>query len=368
MLPPAGGDLFFALSALADVGLAAAVALVLRRFGVVWAVLAAVAAAAIWVGKLELLGLAGLDVFGIVHVLWLDLVVALPVAGLVLLLRRGRHPVARTVGALALIPAAVGIYASFIEPSRLVVERTEVRVPPERAGAAPVRIGIVSDLQFSRVGAHERRAVERLNEQRPDVVLLPGDIHQGSDEEFREQLPQIRRLLGTLRAPGGVFFVTGDQESTAEAQAALRGTGVKLLDNDTARIRVRDRRLAVLGLQLDPGAGFGVVALRNLDRRPDPREIRLVLAHRPDWVPFLPRRQTADLTVSGHTHGGQVQVPLAGPPTVASDVPRGVGAGGLHVLDGRRLYVSRGVGVERGQAPKLRIGSPPEVSVLTLRG
>ena len=71
--------------------------------------------------------------------------------------------------------------------------------------------------------------------------------------------------------------------------------------------------------------------------------------------------------VAGHTHGGQVQVPYAGPPTIASQVPRGVGAGGLHELEGRRVYVTRGVGVERGQAPKLRIGSPPEVSVLTLR-
>lgn len=368
MLPAVGGDLFFALSALADVALAVGVLLVFRRFGLLWALGAAALAVAIWFGKLELLAAAGLDVFGIVHVLWLDLVVAVPVAGLVLLLRHGSHPVTRVLGGLALLPAALGVYASFIEPSRLVVERTDIPVPPERAGRAPVRIGVVSDLQFSRVGAHERRAIARMREQHPDVILVPGDIHQGSDEEFREQLPEIRHLLGTLDAPGGVFFVMGDQEGMAEAQAALRGTGVKLLDNDTVHLRVRDRRLALLGLQLAPGAGFGVAALRDFDRRRDPREMRVVLAHRPDWVGFLPDRDTADLTVAGHTHGGQVQVPYAGPPTVASQIPRGVGAGGLHELDGRRLYVSRGVGVERGQAPKLRIGSPPEVSVLTLRG
>ncbi len=368
MLPPVGGDLVFALSALADIALAVGVVLVFRRFGLLWAMGAAVFAAAIWAGKLELLTAAGLDEFGIVHVLWLDLVVAVPVAGLVLLLRRGSHPVTRVVGGLALLPAVLGVYASFIEPSRLVIQRTDVRVPAARAGKDPVRIGVISDLQFSRVGAHERRAVERMREQRPDVVLLPGDLHQGPDDEFREQLPAIRRLLGTLRPPGGAYFVTGDQETGPEARAALRGTGVKLLDNDTAHIRVRDRRLAIVGVQLAPGAGFGVAALREFDRRRDPREVGLVLAHRPDWVGFMPRRDTADLMVSGHTHGGQVQVPYAGPPTVASQVPRGVGAGGLHELDGQRLYVSRGVGVERGQAPKLRIGAPPEVSVLTLRG
>jgi predicted MPP superfamily phosphohydrolase len=73
------------------------------------------------------------------------------------------------------------------------------------------------------------------------------------------------------------------------------------------------------------------------------------------------------LTLSGHTHGGQLQLPLVGPLTTASNVPRDVAAGGLHSLDGRRLYVSRGIGVERDQAPRLRFGAPPEISIVTLR-
>jgi uncharacterized protein len=360
-----GGDLLFALSALADVALAVGVLFVLRRFGVLWALAAFVLAAAIWAAKLELSALAGLDAFGIVHVLWLDLVVAVPVAGLYLSLGRDRHPLTRVVGALALVPAALGVYASFIEPGRLVVERADVGVPPQRAGDEPVRLGVVSDLQFSEVGEHERRAVERINRQRPDVILLPGDIHQGSRKEFQEEVPEIRRLLGRLHAPGGVYFAAGDQETREEAQAALAGTGIRPLSDDTIRLRVRDRRLALTGLQLRPGAEAGRAALRR--RAGGAGEIRLVLAHRPDWITYVPPGR-ADLVVSGHTHGGQVQVPYAGPPTVASRVPRGVGAGGLHLIDGTRLYVSRGVGVERGQAPKMRIGSPPEVSVISLRG
>ncbi len=70
--------------------------------------------------------------------------------------------------------------------------------------------------------------------------------------------------------------------------------------------------------------------------------------------------------VAGHTHGGQVQLPIVGPLTIASRVPRSVGAGGLHDLRGRTIYVSRGVGVERGQAPRLRLGAPPEVAIVTL--
>jgi uncharacterized protein len=62
-----------------------------------------------------------------------------------------------------------------------------------------------------------------------------------------------------------------------------------------------------------------------------------------------------------------VLLPLVGPLATASRVPRDVAAGGLHELEGRRVYVSRGVGVERGQAPRLRIGAVPDVSLITLR-
>ena len=98
--------------------------------------------------------------------------------------------------------------------------------------------------------------------------------------------------------------------------------------------------------------------------------MRLLLAHRPDVGLTLPGRPRTDLVVAGHTHGGQVRLPLIGPPMILSDVPREVAAGGLHNLgEGRRVYVSRGVGVEHGgHAPRLRFLSPPEISLLTLTG
>lgn len=367
MLPSAGGHLFFAVSALADVALGVVVVLVFRRFGLAWAAGAAILALAVWRLKLSFLRYAGLDGFGFVHVVWLDLVVAVPVAGLLLLLGRGAHRPSRAVGALALVLAPVGVYASFVEPARIVVERAHVPLSHEREGRRPLRVGVLSDLQFARVGGHERRAVRRLRELRPDVVLIPGDIHQGTREELERELAAIRRLLAQLRPPGGAYFAPGDQESVPEAELALRGTGIRLLADREARARVGDRRLAVLGLGLRPGSAGGRAALRRFESRPHRGEVRIVMAHRPDWVRHLGGDGRIDLLVAGHTHGGQVQVPFAGPPTIASKVPRAVGAGGLHVVDGRRIYVSRGVGVERGQAPKLRLGAPPEVSVLTLR-
>ena len=73
-----------------------------------------------------------------------------------------------------------------------------------------------------------------------------------------------------------------------------------------------------------------------------------------------------DLVVAGHTHGGQVCLPGIGPLFTCTQVPQPVAAGGLHRLLNRWVYVSRGSGHERGQAPRIRLFCPPEVSILTL--
>lgn len=231
----------------------------------------------------------------------------------------------------------------------------------------PLRIGLISDLQCEEVGAHEQEAVERLMAQRPDLILLSGDLHQGSPDKLRSELPGLRRLLARLDAPGGVFAVQGDVESLSEARQITRGTRVRLLENEIVRVRSGDRRVALGGLTLDYWSGDALAVQKRLETAAGLGEVRLLLAHRPDTVLNLRPRSRVDLTLAGHTHGGQVQLPGVGPLMIASRVPRSVGAGGLHSLAGRRIYVSRGVGVERGQAPRLRLGAVPEVSLITLR-
>ena len=362
------GNLVFWIAAAADVVVAgAAVAWAVRRTTAAPFGAAAALAAGIFVLKACLMVPFGLDVFGLAHLVWLELVVVLPAAGFVLVLR-GRGQV-RWAGAPLCLLALVGVYGSFVEPNRLEVERATVEVPGERAGSAAVRVAVLSDLQFERVGPHEQRAVDRVMDLEPDLILIPGDIHQGSSEAFREELPEIRRLLGRLEAPSGVFLVHGDAEDPIEAAEVIRGTDIRLLVNDSAAVRVRDRRITVFGAQKE---WWKVDKRLDLyEEAPGREDIRILLSHRPDAVlslhPESDDRHRVDLTVAGHTHGGQIQLPVLGPVATASDVSRDVAAGGLHEVDGRPLYVSRGVGVERGQAPLVRLGAPPEVSLLTLR-
>jgi predicted MPP superfamily phosphohydrolase len=367
------GNLVFALSAAVDgVLVCAAVWWSLRGDRILRRALAAASVvAALLAVKGIVLVSRGLDVpFGVMHVLWLDMVVVLPLAGVLALVLLGRRPgaaAARVVAVGACLLAPVGAYAALVEPERLVVERAEVGLPAGRGGSEPLRVGVLTDLQFSRLGHHERKAVDRLMAERPDLILLAGDYHQGSRAILHEELPGLRRLLSRLDAPGGVYAVHGDCEGVEEARLVLSGTGVRLLVNDTARTRARGRTISIAGLERDYWSPHAQRLIRTFERAPGERDVRILLSHRPDAIDALSPRSRVDLVVAGHTHGGQVQLPFYGPPSTASGLPRAVAAGGLHDLDGRSIYVSRGVGAERGQAPRLRLGAPPEVAVVTLR-
>lgn len=371
MLSDAGNDVYALSAAFDAVVVLAAVAWAARGapFGrrLLKALVVALAALAAKGVAMLLLGLdPGL---GVAHVVWLDLVVVAPLAGLAVLALAWRRTgtALRVAAVAACLMAPLGAYASFVEPSMLRIERTDVPLAPERDGDRPVKVVVIADLQFERLGDYERDAVERAMAERPDLILLAGDYHQGDGDSFESQLGDIRALLRELDAPGGVYAVQGDAEGFEEVSRTMAGTGVRLLLNEVARARVGDRRLTIAGLERDYDSPAAQAASRRLERARGERDVRILLAHRPDAVFGLAPDTRVDLTVAGHTHGGQVQVPLFGPLWVSSEVPREVGAGGLHSLDGRRIYVSRGVGVERGDAPRFRLNAPPELAILTLR-
>ena len=324
----------------------------------------------------------GLDPFGLIHVAYLDLVVVLPLAGAGLLVagaragwRRGGSPrrqrrvplVVPLVGGLACLLAPIGAYASFVEPYHLQLEMVAVPSLPEHAGDVPIRVGVLADIQTTRVTQYEHDAVDRLMALRPDIILLPGDLMQERPGSEAEVIGGFRELMGKLQAPGGVFFVLGDIDSPEELEAILTGTQVKLLVNDIVRTTVRGRSVTIGGTELNPRSEGTLRTIRRLSRSQDHGDVRILVAHRPDAALQVAPEDRVDLVVAGHTHGGQFVIPGFGPPMTLTGVPRQVGAGGLHRLDsGQQIYVSRGVGMERDQAPPLRFFCPPEVTLLEL--
>lgn len=273
----------------------------------------------------------------------------------------------QTAAAAAALGLPVLIWASFVEPYAL--ERIEVPVPLHvlREGSAPLRIGVLSDLQTNRVRSHEHAAVDLLLAAQPDVILLPGDLYQGPPERWLEVKPGFRELLQRLVAPGGTFLVPGDCDTNARLSDLVAGTPVQLLLGESVPLSVRDRKLRLMGLDLRRPAPQALTAFARAGLE-QPAEIRIALAHRPEAAFNVPIDAPLDLVVAGHTHGGQVRLPGGTALLDLSPVPNRVGGGGLHYVGHQLLYVSRGVGMERSLAPRIRLGCRPEVSLLVLGG
>ncbi len=230
-----------------------------------------------------------------------------------------------------------------------------------------VRIGVISDIQTDRVTDHERRAFDTLMAQKPDLILIPGDIFQGTKAQFEAIREELRDLLGGLSASGGVYCVLGDVDGPGDhLRGILDEAGILLLVDGAVTITVGNRRLTLGGIalkDLEPRARRLVDRLETADGG---EYIHILVAHRPDVVLGMRPESRIDLVVAGHTHGGQIVIPGFGPPMTLSRVPRSVAAGGLHRVAGNAIYVSRGLGYERDQAPRIRFLCPPEVAIISV--
>jgi predicted MPP superfamily phosphohydrolase len=304
-----------------------------------------------------------------VNIVYCSVAIVTPLLGLAFLLlarRRGATRPARLSAFAALALAPVAAYATFVEPYRLIVESTRVPVGVHASMPRALKVAVLSDLQMLSVSDHEREAVRLAMEGKPDLILLPGDLAQLGGERLAALHDAFRELVAPLDAPLGVWAVHGDCESAEGARRLLEGTHIHLLVDECVQLEHDGLRLWLCGLENGYGSKRSLETLADFDSLGAGGELRLVLAHRPDVVSTLAPESHVDLVVCGHTHGGQVQLPFFGPPFILSQVPRSVGAGGLHELGGHKLYVSRGIGWEHGHAPRVRFNCRPEVSVLTL--
>ena len=150
-----------------------------------------------------------------------------------------------------------------------------------------------------------------------------------------------------------MFAVQGDCERN-DWPEMFRGLGVTVIDA-TKSFTFDGLRLTGLSLSDSFHTGLKVPG--------DPTRFHLVLGHAPN---FALGDVPADLLLAGHTHGGQVRLPWFGPLITLSRVPRSWAAGLTELSGGRRLLVSRGVGMERGGAPRIRFLCRPELVILDL--
>jgi hypothetical protein len=302
------------------------------------------AALGAWMGDLGLFGGLGLLAWGV----FVHLPLQLTAAAFCLRSKSPRSAAASFLSAVGVL--GVGADAYLIEPGRLVLTRHEV---VSRTAVEPFRIAVLADIQTDAVGEHERRAVAMALDQDPDLILLPGDYIQIDDpERAAVERGKLRELFAEegLAAPLGVFAVGGNTDDRHWAEI-FEGLDVHVAreqqDFETAGITVTClpfERSAALDVLVKPTEGFHVV-----------------LGHAPD---FALGAVDADLLVAGHCHGGQVRLPGIGPLLTLSRIPRAWTSGAHVVRAHTTLVVSRGIGLERGRAPRLRLLCPPEVVII----
>lgn len=260
---------------------------------------------------------------------------------------------------------ACGAYARLLEPDWLDVTRTIVRTDRRRM-SRPMRILHLSDLHHSSVvpASRIRRAIESGLAENPDLACLTGDFITGpapDPDELASALRQLSSRVPTFAVfgnhDGGRWLsARGGYADTEVVSRVLRKARIPALTNQNLRFAWGTSHVSLVGLAdywsgtFDPERAFAGES---------DSIFRIVLSHNPDSKKELAAFPW-DLMLSGHTHGGQVVLPLVGAPYAPVEDTRFIS--GLYAWEGRQLFISRGVGNLHG----VRFACRPEVSVLDL--
>ncbi len=274
-------------------------------------------------------------------------------AGSAVLLWPKRRLAAIGSAALALLLAAVAVDAFLIEPTWL--EVSHLRIDSPKVTRA-VRIVVLADLQTDQFGQYEREVFRRVLQEKPDLILLAGDYLQAERTRREELRRQINAFLHQIGFPdSAAAFAVGGNVDAGDWPQLFDGLPVTPI-HSTHTFEVAGIRLTCLTMPDSMNRSLRV-------EPPEGGRFHLVLGHCPD---FAMGQIDADLLVAGHTHGGQVRLPWIGPPITLSGVPRSWAAGQTDLPGGGKLLVSRGIGMERGTAPRLRFLCRPELLVIDL--
>lgn len=277
-------------------------------------------------------------------------VFAIFLAAAVVICWPGRRGLLSLAATGLVVTVGIAAYAFWIEPFRL--EITRVQLVSEKLDR-PLRIALLADFQTDVFGDYQRSSLRALMAERPDVVVMAGDYLQSESvagwEALRDQMNGFLKKIN-FAAPEGIYGVAGntDYQRWPEIFQGLE----TVLFRETACVERQD--FVVTGL--DWLASFGTTNVIH------PRaKFHIVLGHAPD---FALGSVDADLLLAGHTHGGQVCLPLFGPLITFSEVPRSWAAGVTQVDENTTLVVSRGVGMERRDAPRLRFLCRPQLIII----
>lgn len=254
------------------------------------------------------------------------------------------------------------LVSTIASPRDYRITRIPLSFPNLPTGLSGLTIAQVSDVHSGiyMTEDHMMEIVELTNSLHANLIALTGDHVDSSDI----QIPSVRDAMKMLKSDYGVYGCLGNHDHFATAEkvsAALQQVGITMLDNANRTLTINGEQFSLIGVD---DAGYGRSNFARLDEAiqgVDPHMFKILLSHRPEFFPHA-KEAGMDLTLAGHTHGGQVGIEFWGinlnPAYLLTKYVRG-----LYQEDGKQMYVNVGVGM---------VGVPirivrPEITLITLQ-
>jgi len=214
--------------------------------------------------------------------------------------------------AIVLLIAGMVFWGFLVEPGRLVVREQTVQIDNWPAELDGLRIAVLSDIHVDDWFIDDKKLrtiVERTNQLQPELIVILGDYMSSNGNVTRRVEPEhFGAILKDLHAPLGVYSVLGNHDwwySGIQVRRGLEKNGIQVLENEVIHFDARGTQLWLVGLA-DLWTRKQAVA-DTIAMVPEGKPF-IALTHNPDIFPDLPPR--APLLLAGHTHGGQVRLPL----------------------------------------------------------
>ncbi len=274
------------------------------------------------------------------------------------------------ISLVGFIAFGILIWVSFVEPHLITINR--VPIPLQRS-TRPFTIAVLTDLHAGPYKKTEffERVVTRTIALNPDLVVIVGDhvyncVTDLHEVTYLSPLKKLAQYFPVYAVHGNHEYGMGESrpeyaDVSEHVKKIMQSYGITYLQNETTKIAINEQEITLFG-------GDEVWA-RKLDytsiTRRDASSLTIALVHNPVYL-YYPHPEGIDLTISGHTHGGQLRLPLIGPiARVDHLIPRHL-YHGLHEPERPHefLFISRGLGESE---PRARLFCPPEIALLEIK-
>ncbi len=268
-----------------------------------------------------------------------------------------------TIAVFQLLFLAVLHTSLYVEPFRLTLTDLQLTGAPAFLPDRPLRILQLSDLHVEHITSREKAVLAKTEAISPDLIVLTGDFINKSYLKDSRTLQETRQWLSQLKAPYGVYAINGNLDSPSIMATLFDGLGnIRVLNDETLPISLPGGVLNIVGVTfIEHNRDY--MKMESLLGDLPSNSYSLLLYHFPERMDVA-SRLGANLYLAGDTHGGQVRLPFIGSAVFTQLDNEYIM--GKYQAGHTTLYVSRGLGMQGGIWPRIRLNCPPEMVLVSL--